>query len=128
MPRGWSTVGTAELIRDYLLERPASTKEVCDYVRGVVEGMGYVPPTYPSICRMMWLLRKLGLIEAVRVEAPERGGYIPKKIYRIVPGKENAPEWLDPQTAYYNPEKFKEKIENISFFQSPLLVKKREKQ
>jgi len=55
--------------------------------------------SYQSVVRYFWILEKLGLIELVRFEI--RGSKFPVKYYRIVPGKENDPRWLHPQSALY---------------------------
>ncbi len=55
--------------------------------------------SYGSARRYFWILKKLGLIEPTRREMGR--GAIPKQLYRIVPGMENAPEWRHPQASLY---------------------------
>ena len=55
--------------------------------------------SYQSARRYFWILKKLGLIEYVGVESGK--GFIPKHIYRIVPGMESDPRWRAPQIALY---------------------------
>ncbi len=55
--------------------------------------------SYNSCRRYFWILKKLGLIEPTRREMGR--GVIPKQLYRIVPGKEDALEWRAPQVALY---------------------------
>jgi len=60
-----------------------------------------VKPTtsYDSVRRYFYILKHLGLIEPTRKEAGR--GPIPKQLYRIVPGMEDAVEWSAPQVAMY---------------------------
>ena len=80
-------------------------------------------PTYPSMATKFWNLaydwstrdKKAGdplpgssrfpLIEKVGVEESDRGGW-ERTLYAIVPGKETAVEWENPQTALRDPERF----------------------
>lgn len=55
--------------------------------------------SYASCRRYFWILKKLGLIEFTRVEPGK--AFIPKRLYRIVPGMEDAEEWRAPQIALY---------------------------
>jgi len=101
----------------------ASDEEVCpeisvlytglairDYLLAVGEGSPYhfykcfkrIKPTtsYKSVVYYFYLLRRAGLIELVRTEPSSRRGF-DVSIYRIVPGKEAAIEWLHPQQVFY---------------------------
>ena len=55
--------------------------------------------SYDAARRMFYILKKLGLIEPTRREWGR--GYIPKQLYRIVPGMANSPLWSAPQGALY---------------------------
>ena len=55
--------------------------------------------SYASVRRYFYILKRLGLIEPTRREWGR--GYIPKQLYRIVPGMENDPRWAHPQVALY---------------------------
>jgi len=55
--------------------------------------------SYASVRRYFYILRRLGLIEPTR-KVPGRGP-IPRQLYRIVPGMEDAEEWSAPQVALY---------------------------
>jgi len=55
--------------------------------------------SYGSVRRYFYILRRLGLIEPTR-RVPGRGP-IPRQLYRIVPGMEDAEEWMHPQVALY---------------------------
>lgn len=86
-----------------------------EYLLHVGEGYPYefykcfkkVKPStsYDSVKRYFFFLRKLGLIEVVRVEprrTPEGKTYgIPRTYYRIVPGAEGDHRWFAPQAEYY---------------------------
>jgi len=55
--------------------------------------------SYESVRRYFYILKNLGLIEPTRREVGRAP--IPKQLYRIVPGMEDAPEWYRPQIAMY---------------------------
>jgi len=55
--------------------------------------------SYASVRRYFYILKRLGLIEPTRRVWGR--GTIPKQLYRIVPGKEVAPEWAHPQVELY---------------------------
>ena len=55
--------------------------------------------SYASARRYFWILKKLGLIEFTRVESGK--AFIPKRLYRIVPGMEDSPIWRAPQATLY---------------------------
>lgn len=55
--------------------------------------------SYNSCRRYFWICKKLGLIEPTRREFGR--GYIPKQLYRIVPGAEGDPRWSAPQASLY---------------------------
>jgi len=55
--------------------------------------------SYGSVVRYFWMLKKLGLIEVVGTE--DRGYGIPRKLYRLVPGREDDPAWFRPQIVMY---------------------------
>ncbi len=60
--------------------------------------------SYASVRRYFYILKRLGLIEPTR---KERGrGPIPKQLYRIVPGMEDAEEWRAPQVELYPATRF----------------------
>jgi len=60
--------------------------------------------SYDSVRRYFYILKRLGLIEPTR-RVPGRGP-IPKQLYRIVPGMEDAPEWRAPQIELYPATRF----------------------
>ena len=55
--------------------------------------------SYDSARRYFYILKRLGLIEPTRRELGK--GYIPKQLYRIVPGAEGDPRWGAPQGELY---------------------------
>lgn len=98
------------MIRDHLLTTGGdSIYGTWKAVKKRVEEMNYVPPTYSSMRVFFYILRKLGLVMKVREEPAEKRGYITKKIYVVVPGMEDVPEWIDPTTALYRPLKWEER-------------------
>lgn len=55
--------------------------------------------SYASVRRYFWILKQLGLIEFVRT-APSTAGF-PRRLYRIVLGREDDPRWEFPQIALF---------------------------
>jgi len=55
--------------------------------------------SYASVRRYFWILKELDLIEFVST-APSATGF-PRRLYRIVPGKEDDPRWGYPQIALF---------------------------
>jgi len=55
--------------------------------------------SYASARRYFWILKKLGLIEFTRAKSGK--GFIPKRLYRIVPGMTWDPRWDHPQSSLY---------------------------
>jgi len=86
---------TGLAIREFLLE--ARTGGSYDFYKEFRE----LKPTtsYASVRRYFWILKELGLIEFVRV-APSAAGF-PRRLYRIVPGREDDPRWGYPQIAMF---------------------------
>lgn len=114
MPRGWSTVGTGELIRGHLLDKGESyPKEVYTYLNEFIDtlesstGKPYEKPSYMSVRKYLYVLKELGLITFTR-EKPVRNypTAFHRRYFRIVPGMETDPRWRNPYTAKYYPEKF----------------------
>jgi len=98
------------MIRDLLLTapRPLCVKEIYEIVRDSCLVKGYKPPSYQSTLRMMWLLRKIGLVKVVR-EEPARQRKIRKfwkKYYAVTPGMEDHPAWINPNKYVFYPEEF----------------------
>jgi hypothetical protein len=86
---------TGQAIKEFLLE--VGTGGPYDFYREFRE----MKPTtsYASVRRYFWILKELGLIEYVR-EAPSTAGF-PRRLYRIVPGREDDPRWEFPQIALF---------------------------
>jgi len=106
MPRSWAAPHTSEMIRDHLLTVGRdSIYGTWQRIKQQLEAMPkrYVPPTYGSLRVMFYCLRRLGLIRRVATRAASRKGYYRKSLYSVVPGKEDALEWVDPQSALYRP-------------------------
>ncbi len=108
--RGWAlpwTYPTGLFIRDYLREKGvACAYEVWSALRkarleaGMVDKEGRPRVcTYGNFMRnYIYVLKKLGLIELVGKEPSKKAGRkLPRHLFRIVPGKENAKEWTAPQ-------------------------------
>jgi len=121
MPRGWGTPGTATWIRDALtLLGESWPKRVHNEVKRWAQQGGYVPPSYKSIRKLFYCLRRLGLIELVRQEPVEGKPWLfPRNIYRVTPGMEFAPGWRDPETALYHPKKFAQRTAFRARWSSP---------
>lgn len=108
MPKGWGAPGTAELIRDHLLEVGSDCVYGCWVaVKEKIEPR-YVPPSYLSTASMFWALRKLGLVQKLGEERSRTRGRIAKTIYRVAPGREKDIAWQNPILAARDPERFKE--------------------
>lgn len=86
---------TGTAIREYLMEVGEG------HPNGFYTAFKAVKPStsYQSVRRYFWICKKLGLIEPTRREFGR--GYIPKQLYRIVPGAEGDPRWSAPQASLY---------------------------
>jgi len=123
MPKGWSSPGTAYMIRDvmkllgsaYVKQIHNRCVEFCRPFRtpeGTELRPGYIPPSYKSIQNMIYTLRKLGLVELDKeAKDPANPHRFPKRYYRVVPGTEGDPAWRNPIDAYYYPDKFASQTE-----------------
>jgi len=123
MPKGWSSPGTAYMIRDILkVIGPAYVKhihnrcvEFCRPLRsatGTELRPGYTPPSYKSVQNMIYTLRKLGLVVLDKeVKDPANPHRFPRRYYRLVPGKEGDMAWRNPIDAHYYPDVFARKTE-----------------
>jgi len=113
MPRGWAlpyAYPTGLFIRDYLRKKGvAYVYEIWDALRkarfaaGIVDKEGKPRVcTYDNFMRnYIYVLKRLGLIELVGKEPSAKAGRrLPRHLYRIVLGKENAKEWFAPQKAF----------------------------
>lgn len=90
----------SEWIRGYLLY----FGEGCPYrmwreYQEFARWLGIRPGSYTMFARHVWLLKRLGLVEPVRVE-PRPGG-LPRVYYRVRPGAEDSPLWRRPMQALY---------------------------
>lgn len=109
MPRGGAP-GTGKMVKEHLLDTGGdSVYGTWKAVKKLAEEQGYVPPTYSSMRVFFYLLRKLGLVQKAREEPAGKGGFYRKSIHVVVPGEEDAPEWIDPSTAYYRPQRWEER-------------------
>jgi len=82
--------------------------------------MGYKPPSYNSVRKMVYVLHKLGLIRKTRERAVK--GYptaFPRTYYEVTPGREGDPAWRNPYAALYYPEKFRKMTEFREIMSSP---------
>ena len=52
---------------------------------------------YQTVVRYFWILKQLGLVMEIGEVPSSKRGPIPKKLYAIVPGRENDPCWAAPQ-------------------------------
>lgn len=97
------------MIRSFLLMRGSGyPRQVYRHLKKYLEMEGYKPPRYESVRKMFYVLHELGLIEPIRKESVEGYPKAMKRIYyRVVPGTERRPEWDNPYSALYSPEKFK---------------------
>lgn len=111
MPKSWVTVGTAMMVRDFLLSTgPSYVKEIHAHLKTSIEGMEYHPPTYVSTRKLIYVLQQLGLIYLVRSEKtkPWLPEIFDKRFYAVVSGMEEDPRWRNPYAALYYPDKFKQ--------------------
>jgi len=98
--KGWKVEWvkpTALFIHDYLLENgEAYAFEIWKALRDYRRSLGIKVCTYDNFRRnYIYILKKLGLIRKVREEPGKRG--FNRVYYEIVPGKEDAVEWVNPQ-------------------------------
>ena len=90
----------SEWIRGYLLMfGEGYPYKMWKEYREFAEYLGIKPGSYTSFARHIWLLKKLGLIEPVRIE-PRPGG-IPRTIYRVKRRMIRSPLWRRPMQALY---------------------------
>ena len=69
-------------------------------------------PSYASTRKMIYNLKRLGLIEFVKEESVEGKPYLqPRRYYGLVDTVINSVKWLNPNDALYNPDKFKKQRE-----------------
>lgn len=107
MPKGWGSPSTAKWVRDYLKgEGKSDIHSMWKFIKEKSEGEGYAPPSYGATRKLIYILKKLGLIRLVGKEPSSKKGF-PKSIYSLVLGMERADKWDDPTTAFYYPKKFK---------------------
>jgi len=102
--KGWAvpwTNPTGLFIRDYLLEHgEAYAQEIWRALKKARATAGLHCCSYSSFrTNYIYVLKKLGLIEAVRTERARKGWYR-RVYYRIVQGRENDPRWIAPQKAF----------------------------
>lgn len=109
-PRSWVTPGTATLIRDFLLEvGEAYPRQIHKFLKAKIEEMGYHPPTYNSVRKLLYALHRLGLIKRVRIETVKENPTAFKRVYyAVVKKRVKDRAWENPTTAAYYPEKFRE--------------------
>jgi len=110
MPKGWASPSTARLIRDFLIEQgEAYPKQIYQYLKQKIEELGYKPPNYASVRKLVYVLRKLGLIRRVREEPVRENPTAFKRCYyAVVHERLDDPAWENPYSAYFYPAKFKE--------------------
>jgi len=102
--RGWSspfTTPTSLFIRDYLLKHGEGyVQEIWRELKKARGGL-HVGSYENFKTNYIYVLKKLGLIEEVRREpVPGQPKWYMRRYYRIVPGKESAEEWVNPQKVW----------------------------
>jgi len=109
IPKSWTTVGTAEMIRGLLISRrEAYPREIYHYLKAEITEMGYKPPSYNSVRKMIYVLEKMGLIRFVREEpVAEFPTAFKRRYYEVTPGREEDPAWRNPYAALYYPARFR---------------------
>lgn len=96
----WTASPKSEWIRGYLLTFGVGYPyRMWKEYRVFAEYLGIKPGSYTVFARHIWLLKKLGLIEPVKVE-PRPGG-LPRVYYRVKPGAELSPLWRRPMQILY---------------------------
>lgn len=92
MPLMLAYKNTGEAIREYLL----TIKEGYPYAFYKIWRQFKKKTSYDSIRRYFYILEEIGLIESIRFEKGKSP--FPKHYYRIVPGMEDDPRWMHPQS------------------------------
>lgn len=94
------------MIRTLLLSRPSYVKEIHNFLAATITEMGYKPPTYDSTRKMIYTLKKLGLIRLISTEKAKP--YFPRHYYAVVPEQQKSPYWRNPHAALFKtPEEFR---------------------
>lgn len=92
------------MIRAILREKGRSYPwEIFKELRARIIVMGHHPPSYQSVRKLMFVLRKLELI--IPVGEPE--SQFAKHYYGLALGREEDPAWRNPYDALYHPEEFR---------------------
>jgi len=96
------------MIRGLLISRrEAYPREIYRYLKAEISRMGYKPPSYNSVRKMIYVLEKMGLIRFVREEpVAEFPTAFERRYYEVTPGREEDPAWRNPYAALYYPAKF----------------------
>jgi len=91
-----------------IARRESYPREIYHYLKAEISRMGYKPPTYNSVRKMIYILEELGLIRFVREEpVAELPTAFKRRYYEVTPGKEGHPAWRNPYAALYYPAKFR---------------------
>jgi hypothetical protein len=115
MPRGWGSIGTADLIRIYFQTKgiayPYQVYRFIDRYLASRHGK-YRPPTYDTIRSMFYALRRLQLIIPIATppRKPEQGKDIlprqiqlhrdPRSFYQLNQSRANSIMWRNPKLAW----------------------------
>jgi hypothetical protein len=102
--RGWVFYPTGLFIRDYLLMyKDGYPQEIWRRLKEKRDELGLITCSYNSFwCNYFRNLKALKMIEEVRREPSEHPGVKPRVYYRIKPGRENDPRWINVQDARWN--------------------------
>ena len=97
-------VSTSLFIKDFLLKRGEGySSEVHRALKSLLVAEGYPrrSGSYASVRQFFYWLKRLGLIRQIRVEPSDNPVLLDRRIYEIVPGREEDPAWINPRKALY---------------------------
>ena len=95
MPKGPFSPSTGIMIRDHLADVGENYPYgIYRHLREALTEEGYHAPTYDSVRRFLYSLRRAGLITLKRSE--DTGKPFPRNYYAIVPRLRRSDIWLDP--------------------------------
>ncbi len=89
----WIRDHLSEVGEDYIQHMSTAYRKELKQSKKVVS-------SYHQFCKLIYVLKSIGLIEFVREEPANKRWLKPRKYYRIKPGKEESVKWNNPQKHY----------------------------
>lgn len=109
-PKSWTSISTGDLIKEVLFNHGESfVMQIHREMSARLDALGYKIPMYTSVSKMIYVLRKLGLVRRTRKESAIVATAKARQYYELVPGREDDPAWRNPYDALYHPALFAER-------------------